>query len=102
MRYQRVHWRQASPDYPVVLYAEIDEDNWERRKVDEFADGRLAWATGEGGNDTTNTFLGLEPIPNLESINAQSKFAGEPISAADFEAVWARATGSPSRDIGQR
>ena len=34
--------RIASPaDEPVILYAEIDSDGWEWRKVDEYHDGRL-------------------------------------------------------------
>ena len=32
--------------------------------------------------------LADEPIPPLDAINAQAEFAGEEITADDFERVW--------------
>jgi hypothetical protein len=103
MRHQRVAWLHEYATEPVVLYAEIDDVGWERRKVDEFRDGRLAWAdrTHEDGN--SGTALSIEPMPSLDEINLDPEFDGAAIPATEFEAVWARAVASPStRDIRRR
>ena len=44
MRHQRVRWIHERADEPVVLYAEVDDDGWEVRKVDQYIDGRLVRA----------------------------------------------------------
>jgi uncharacterized protein DUF6881 len=99
MRYQRVVWLHASPEDPVVLYAEIDDDGWERRKVDEFSDDRLAWADGAHDNLDTGTRLGTVPTPALHEITADHQFGGAAISRAEFEAGWNKALAwSPARD----
>lgn len=41
--FQRVPWQSDDPGDPVVLWSHV-LDGWERRKVDEFADGRLVVA----------------------------------------------------------
>jgi hypothetical protein len=46
--FQRVRWIHANAEDPVALWAHV-VDGWELRKVDEFADGGLAWADGEQG-----------------------------------------------------
>jgi hypothetical protein len=89
MRYQRVRWHQDSPDCPVVLYSEIDEDDWEVRKVDEYADGHRDLAASD--LETGSTFLGLERIPSLEEINSDPQFEGVEITVEEFEEVWSKA-----------
>lgn len=46
--YQRVQWKHDLDDQPVVPWAEISSDGFERRKVDEFADGTFGFAINEG------------------------------------------------------
>lgn len=86
MRYQRVFWRQSSPEFPTVLYSEIDDEGWEVRKVEEYANGRRDLASSD--IETGQTFLGEMRIPSLDEINSQAEFEGAEISADEFEKVW--------------
>ncbi|MFS0699978.1 hypothetical protein AB6N24_08395 [Cellulomonas sp. 179-A 4D5 NHS] len=63
--FQRVRWHHDNAEDPVVLWAHV-VDGWEVRKVDEFADGRLAWADEEHAMATTA--LGQVPIPLPDEI----------------------------------
>src|SRR5512139_3384469 len=102
MRYQRVAWLHDFLTEPVLLYAEIDREGWERRKVDRFRDGRLAWADEDHDSPDTGTFLSVEPMPDLNEINADREFDGVEISSAEFEAVWVEALArSPARDTAE-
>jgi hypothetical protein len=94
MRHQRIVWLHDLATEPVVLYSEIDDQEWEVRKVDEFRDGRLAWADADHENDATGTRLGTEPVPPLAEILADPEFQGGEIGLADFEAIWGRAVAS--------
>lgn len=89
-RYQQVAWRHQLHDEPVVLYSEISDDGIETRKVEEYRDGRLDYA-GEG-RSTGTTFLSEKRMPTLEEIAQQSEFDPRVITAAEFEAIWRRAT----------
>jgi hypothetical protein len=40
MKYVKVRWNHALPNEPVVLYSELDDQMWETRKVEVYADGR--------------------------------------------------------------
>ena len=90
MRYQRVVWHHDFDDEPVVLWSEIGDDDFERRKVDEYGDGRLQFAdeSRSGGS----TLLGEKPTPPLDKINANAEFSGTEIDRYEFETMWMRAT----------
>ena len=90
MRQQRVIWDHDFHDEPTVLWSEVGDDRLERRKVDEYGDGRLDYADAQGG--TGSTLVGDQPMPSLDEINASTEFTGVPISSVEFEAVWRRAT----------
>jgi len=89
MEYIKVKWIHSFSDEPVLLYSEIDEERWEQRKVEVFADGRIGYAGGE--ISTENTGLGEVPILQLKEIAADPQFQPEVISKDEFEVVWARA-----------
>jgi len=89
VRYQRVKWRHAHAKEPVFLYAEIDDEGWEQRKVDEYRDGRLDRADHDGGSGTT--LLADQRIADLAEINSHDEFEAEQISASEFDDVWRRA-----------
>jgi hypothetical protein len=86
--FQRVRWIHANAEDPVALWAHV-VDGWELRKVDEFADGGLAWADGE--NETKSTGLGTVPVPSPEEIAADPQFVVEVVEHEAFELVWQRA-----------
>ena len=45
MRYSKLIWRHDSPTEPTRIISEYDANGWERRKVEIFADGSVAFAS---------------------------------------------------------
>lgn len=91
MRYQRVRWLQNSPEFPTLMYSEVDDDGWEVRKVDQYSNGHRDLASA--GIETGITILGEGRVPPLDDINEDPQFEGEAITSEEFEAVWAEAKG---------
>jgi hypothetical protein len=91
----RVRWRRALVDEPVELLSELDEERWEVRKVEIFADGRMTYAWGKGASGDTR--LGECAVPPLAEIAADPQFEPAEISRDEFEAVWSRAFASGDR-----
>jgi len=88
MRYIAVHWHHNNPEYPVELYSEIDDEGWEQRKVEIFADGHLDYA--DKVDESGSTWLGIEPVPSLAEIAADPEFTPREISKTEFEDLWKR------------
>lgn len=86
--FQHVRWLHDDPEDPVVLWAYV-VDGWEVRKVDEFADGRLAWADDQHESDSTG--LGTVPVPAPDEIGADPQFLVELVTSEAFDRVWQRA-----------
>ena len=86
MRYQRVRWVLEFRDEPVLLFAVIDDEGWEVRKVDKYRDGTLDRAGP--GEETKRTVLGERPTPTMDEINQDAEFLAEAITAEEFERVW--------------
>jgi hypothetical protein len=84
--YIRVEWTHESPDDPITLYSELDEERWEVRKVEVFRDGRVTHAWSKGSTGTTQ--LGDQPTPAVAEIEANPEFSVREIGRADFESVW--------------
>lgn len=93
----RVRWRHDNPDCPIWLYSELDDDGWESRKVDVYADGHQDYA---GPGEEHGIGLGPEPIPPIEEMAPQAEFEPEAIDQAAFERVWAARASAlpPGRD----
>ena len=91
MRYLKVRWLHEDPETPVLLFSELDEESWEVRKVEVFADGSADFA--DGNSETARTFLSLEPLPSIEEIARDQQFLPEIIGHAEFERAWEAATG---------
>ena len=89
MRYQRVLWRHSFPTEPVVLYSECDDQGWEVRKVEVFADGTMTFA-GEQ-ESTGSTGLGEVPVPPLAEIAKDPQFEPTAITKEEFEVIWDKA-----------
>ena len=47
MKYLFVRWKHPNPEDPTLLYSELNEDRWEVRKVEVYADGRLGYADND-------------------------------------------------------
>ena len=89
MEYICCEWRHTGDTEPVLLYSELDEYRWEKRKVEVFRDGRHGFA--DDSVSTGGTWLGKSAVPALEEINAGKEFSARPIEAAEFERIWKRA-----------
>jgi hypothetical protein len=72
----------------VLLYSELDDDRWEIRKVEIFADGTCGWAGSNEANGPTR--LGEAPVPSVAKIAADPEFDPVEIERGEFEEVWAR------------
>jgi hypothetical protein len=86
MFYFKCRWEYFSPEFPVLLYSELDDERWECRKVEIFADGRAGYA--DSHQEYGGTGLGLVPIPPLAEIAADPQFDPAEISKEEFELVW--------------
>lgn len=75
---------------PAVLWSEVDDDNWETRKVDEYGDGRLDFAPAEP--QIGSTWLSVtNELPSVEELNVGDEFRASEVTRAEFETVWRRA-----------
>jgi hypothetical protein len=66
----------------------LDENRWETRKVEVYADGHCGYASHN--ESTGSSGLSVEPIPTLAEIAADSQFQPVAITKEDFEAAWAK------------
>jgi hypothetical protein len=87
MNYIRVEWHHPLQSEPVLIYSEIDEDRWERRKIEVYVDGRHDFADVADAKSATK--LSTEPLPSLLEIAADPQFVPVQISQSEFENVWA-------------
>lgn len=87
--YFTVRWRHDSPDEPVLLFEELNEQRQETRKVEEFADARRI--RSDLIAPELNTSLSWEPVPSETEIDSQQEFTVEELTADEFEAVWSSA-----------
>jgi hypothetical protein len=91
VRYQRVVWHHDFDDEPVVLWSEVGDDGFERRKVDEYRDGRTDYA--DEVDATGSTDLSDQAMPTVAEIDTDDEFSASAITREEFESVWRRATG---------
>ena len=89
MTYFRCKWNQESPNFPIMLYSELDDLRWEVRKVEVYRDGRMGFADRE--RESGGSGLGLVPTPPLGEIAADPEFEPVEITALEFEHVWSEA-----------
>lgn len=89
MRYQLVRWLHDLDDEPVLLFSEIDSLGYERRKVDEYGNGRLDLAGPK--IQTGSTHLSETVMPSQAEIDSMDDFEARSIEAEHFEDVWQRA-----------
>ena len=86
MEYLHVQWRSDLPHQPTDIYTELDDDRWETRKVEVFADGRIQYA--DGTDSTGKTDLGELPSPPLSERRHIDGLTTTVIDKATFEHMW--------------
>jgi hypothetical protein len=88
MRYVYIKWVHKHPEQPVHLYSELDDQRYERRKVEVYADGRRGFA--DRSEEAGGTALGAMPLPPLDEIAAQPEYEPKEIAEGDFQRIWLR------------
>lgn len=96
MRYQLVRWLHDLDDEPVLLFSEIDSLGQERRKVDEYRNGRLDLAGPK--IQTGSTRLAEIVMPSQAEIDSMDNFEARTIEVEQFEDIWQRALSRFDRD----
>ena len=86
MKYIKVKWIHDHSNAPVWLYSELDDASWEIRKVEVFADGSFGFA--DERSEAGGSALGLEPVPPIAEIAADSQFVPTEIGREEFEDIW--------------
>lgn len=86
MHYLRVLWKHENPEYPTLLYSELDGARWELRKVDIYPDGR--WGYADANEEAGHTGLGEMPTPSLQELNENPEFEAVEIEREEFERIW--------------
>src|SRR2546429_8879452 len=88
-QYQRTEWRHENPNNPVDIYSELDEDRWEVRKVEVFADGRMWYS--DGVDTVGRTGLSEVQLPPVGSEPPGSPLTTSVLDRDTFEEMWERA-----------
>lgn len=90
MNYLKVRWLHELEEEPIIMLSELDDDRYEVRKIEIFADGHIGFASEE--LEVGGTMLGELPAPFADEIAADPQFVVEDLNAEEFEAAWANAT----------
>jgi len=86
MRYIKATWVHNFDDEPVLYYQELDNANFEVRKIVIYKDGHSEIASEQFSNETT--YLSPKPLPNIDEINSDPQFAAKEITKHEFEMKW--------------
>jgi len=86
VEYIRVLWKGVGLGYPVEILLEVGPDGCERRKVERFADGRVALASARFAEGDTR--LDEKPAPSLAQIDADPEFVAQRMTRLEFERAW--------------
>jgi len=86
MDYISVAWIHNNSSDPIRLVSELDDERFERRKLEFFADGTVGAASGDF--EDAGTRLGVAAVPPLSEINEDPQFEGVELTQAEFEGLW--------------
>ena len=86
MKYIRLYWIHDRRDMPVWLISELDDENWETRKVEIWRDGTKGYA--DRATSYGSTGLAQVPLPSFQELAELPGFEFEEISRAEFEQEW--------------
>lgn len=85
-KYIKVDWKQNSPEYPIIIYSEIDDNSYETRKLEIFSNGDVGYADSKT-DINAKTVLSDQPVPDFEEIKKSPEFELFEITKEDFEKV---------------
>jgi hypothetical protein len=81
----KVIWFHQFIDEPVLLYSELDQNRFEKRKVEIYRNYKIGIANDEFER---HSMLGTFAVPELLEMNLDPEFYGMEISKEEFEIVW--------------
>jgi hypothetical protein len=88
MKYISCSWLHKNTEYPIMLLSELDNENYETRKIELYLDGKYGYA------DKTRSFngteLGEKPVPEVREINLSTEFHCIYISYDIFDEYWTK------------
>lgn len=86
MEYIRVLSKGVGLGYPVEILIEVGPDGCARRKLERFADGRVALASARFAEGDTR--VDDKPVPSLDEIDADPEFVARNMTRVEFERAW--------------
>lgn len=89
MNYIKVVWNQSNKDYPVLIYSELEDDQYESRKIEKYIDGSYGYAFNN--HEINDSGLSKCAVPSIEKIAEDSEFEPFEITKEEFEEVWHKA-----------
>jgi hypothetical protein len=88
LKYIKIFWNQEEDEYPIEIYAKLDNDNYEVKRVEFFKNGKVAYADE---NIENGTYLSPAQYTDLNEFNVPNGmddvFATE-ISEDEFNEAW--------------
>jgi hypothetical protein len=93
MKYIVFEWKQRDPNFPILIYSELNEEGYETRKVQFFPDGRVGYADLERV-DNGDTGLSEQPIKGIEEFQDDPELEAKEISKEEFERIWCEYVGN--------
>jgi hypothetical protein len=91
MRYSKLVWRNHGPEFPDLIYSQIDDDGYEVRKVEVFPDGH--YGCSDGIEQRGRTELSDRPMPeHLDPATRDLTLLA--LDSQEFDRQWRLATGS--------
>jgi len=95
MNYICIKWKHSVPSDPVIFYLELDEQRFEVRRVEIYADGRYGFASKT--ESIGGAGLGELRTQSLNAINADPVFEASEITRQQFEQEWSKRPGQGAR-----
>lgn len=86
MKYVCVIWDHNFLDEPIEIYSELDDCDWEVRKLEIYPNGTATFA--DMTHSMGSSMLSLIPFPQLNEISSQPEFEAHEISASKFDELW--------------
>ena len=88
MNYICIDWKHNFADEPIKIYSEVDSQGWERRKIEIFRDGSMAFASPS--YHFGDSYLSEAQLPSLSEINSDPQFRGRKIDPTEFGRLWSQ------------